>query len=94
MSSFRVNETETGETLYYLEDLSILFLIKDTKIFSTITGPAADYLYKKLSCKDEKKKLFKNMKGYDEILYKHLSKHMETVLTTVANYENKILSQK
>lgn len=97
MAYFRVNQTAKGETLYYLKDVSTLFIIKPDEVSGkvriqyTITGEASHYLYDTLSVSTEKKKLFSNVKDFNKIFYANLSAHIDDVLQKVAEYESKYL---
>lgn len=86
-----VNETSAKDTLYYLQELSILFILEGTRIKHTVCGETADYLYKILGVNEEKKKKLSNVPEFNKIFYSTLLKYMDTVTNTVASYETTYL---
>lgn len=91
MAYILVNQTSAKDTLYYLQEPAILFILKGNKIQYTICGEQATYLYKTLATSEEKKKYLHNVPQYNKIFYANLLKQMEDVLETVASYEGKYI---
>ena len=86
-----VNQTAQKDTLYYLEELSILFIVQENKIKHTVCGNTATYLYKTLSANEEKKKNLATIPEFNKIFYSNLLNYMDTVTNTVASYETTYL---
>ena len=91
MAYILVNQTSTKDTLYYLEEPKILYILNGNKIKYTVCGEQATYLYKTLSSDQDKKKYMQNIPQYNKIFYSNLLNHMEEVLKTVSSYEAKFL---
>lgn len=87
MAFLRVNQTSSKDTLYYLEELSILFIVQEKKIKHTVCGSLSEYLYTTLSVNEEKKKDLSTIPEFNKIFYKNLCSHMDIVTNTVASYE-------
>lgn len=90
------NQTKENETLYYFEDLSLLFIVgQDRKVKHTICGSVAPYMYKKLAACAEKKMRIDKMTDLEKkIFYSNISGYTDKVIQTMANYEMCFLSAK
>ena len=89
MSYLFANQTTEKETLYFIKDLSLLFIVgTDKKVKHTICGDAASYLYQKMSSSPEKKiKIEKLSEREKKVFYANLSSYTDKVIETMANYE-------
>lgn len=91
MAYILVNQTSAKDTLYYLQEPPVLYILKGSKIQYTICGEQASYLYKTLATSKDKKKYMHNIPQFNKIFYSNLLAHMEQVLETVASYEGKYI---
>lgn len=91
MAFILVNQTSAKDTLYYLQEPSVLFILKGSKIQYTFCGDQATFLYKTLAANEEKKKYLHNVPGFNKIFYANLLSHIDEVLNTVASYEQSYL---
>lgn len=86
----RVNRTKDNETLYFIEEASLLVFIqgndKDMKLHY-VYGEIAGILYTKLGVDLEKRKLFKNVKKLLTFLHSRLDMNSTLPLESMAGLE-------